>query len=170
MRRAAPLRISPRRVSAAVSLVLLSWAALSWSRTEETTPYTKTQAYNGALRFLRIEQEFEVIERDPDLGYVLFQYPTGVDDQTTTGSVEVVERDEEVLVVVQISKLPAHHESRLVGALLKKLEADYGAPKARVKDKPPKKAPESEPDEDSDDAEPGDPPDAKRQPGPERAK
>lgn len=157
MRRAGSLR-----ASTVVGLFLLGWATLSWSRTEETTPYTKTQAYNGALRFLRIEQEFEVIERDPDLGYVLFQYPTGVEDQTTTGSVEVVERDDEVLVVVQISKLPAHHESRLVGALLKKLEADYGAPRARVKEKPPKKAPESEEPKGEDDAET----DPKRQPAP----
>jgi hypothetical protein len=161
-----------RRAAPFVCSFLLGWATLSWARTEETTPYTKTQAYNGALRFLRIEQEFEVIERDPDLGYVLFQYPTGVGDATTTGSLEVVEREDEVLVVVQISKLPAHHESRLVGALLKKLEADYGAPKARVKDKPPKKAPESEPDEDADDAESDDEQDGKRRPapGPERAK
>lgn len=135
---------------------LLAWTAVSSARTEETTGYTKSQAYNGALRFLRVEQEFQVIEKDADLGYMLFEYPTGTDDDTTTGSVEVIERDEEVLVVVQISELPAHHESRLASALLKKLEADYGAlPQKRAKEKAP---PEADPPA-KDDAEPDDPAD-----------
>src|SRR5688572_16063185 len=110
-----------RRIARNLGFFILTWAAVPLARTEETTPYSKTQAYNGALRFLRVEQELDVIEKDADLGYMLFEYPTGMGEEKTTGSVEVIEREDEVLVVVQISQLPSHHESRLVGALLKKL-------------------------------------------------
>ena len=157
-----------RRLARTFGLIALTWASLALARTEETTPYSKMQAYNGALRFLRIEQEFEVIERDPDLGYMLFQYPTGVGDDKTTGSLEVVERDDEVLVVIQISKLPAHHESRLVSALLKKLESDYGTPPRRAKDKTPKAPPDSDEPPREDDSEPNDAPDGPKKPAPER--
>lgn len=146
-----------RRIARTLGLVLLTWATMPLARTEETTGYTKTQAYNGALRFLRVEQELQVIEKDADLGYVLFEYPTGMGDDKTTGSLEVIERDEEVLVVIQISKLPAHHESRLVGALLKKLEADYGDPPKRAPKA--KEAPDSEKPPSEDDSEHDDKPD-----------
>jgi hypothetical protein len=139
-----------RRIARTLGLIILTWASLPMARTEETTGYTKTQAYNGALRFLRVEQELLVIEKDADLGYVLFEYPTGIDDDKTTGSLEVIEREEEVLVVIQISKLPAHHESRLVGALLKKLQADYGNPPKRTpKAKEPPKSDRPPPEDDS---------------------
>lgn len=143
----------PRFPAPRALLVLFAWTLLSGARTEETTGYTKTQAYNGALRFLRVEQDLEVTEKDADLGYMLFEYPTGMDDDTTTGSVEVIERDNEVLVVVQISELPAHHESRLASALLKKLEADYGVPQRRAKDKPSPEADPPPPGSEPDDAE-----------------
>jgi len=150
------MRQSPRnlafllRFSGLLLCCGLGWTSLATARTEETTAYTKAQAYNGALRFLRVEQEFEVIEKDQDLGYVLFQYPTGDGDARTTGSLEVIEREEEVLVVVQISELPSHHESRLVGALLKKLEADYGTPpQRRAKDKAPAEPERPPPEDDS---------------------
>jgi len=144
-----------RRIARNLCFALVSWATLAGARTEETTGYTKAQAYNGALRFLRVEQEFAVIEKDADLGYMLFEYPTGAGDDKTTGSVEVIERDEEVLVVIQISELPAHHESRLVSALLKKLEADYGMPPQRQpKEKSPPESDRPPPKDDSDPDEP----------------
>lgn len=140
-----------RRIARNLGFFILTWAAVPLARTEETTPYSKTQAYNGALRFLRVEQELDVIEKDADLGYMLFEYPTGMGEEKTTGSVEVIEREDEVLVVVQISQLPSHHESRLVGALLKKLEADYGTPPQRPRKE--KKPPEDEQPPPEDDSE-----------------
>jgi len=154
-----------RRIARTLGLLVMTWASVPWARTEETTGYTKTQAYNGALRFLRVEQEFEVIEKDADLGYVLFQYPTGIEDDKTTASLEIIERDDEVLVVIQISKLPAHHESRLVGALLKKLEADYGTPPKRAPKT--KEPPGSERPPAKDDSEPDDGADDPTQPAPQ---
>jgi hypothetical protein len=117
-----------RRLRTAALLGLLTWTSSVSARVTETTEYTKQQAINSAFRYLRVDSAFKITERDLDLGYLLFEYPTGSGDQTTTGSVEVIEREDEVLLIVQIAQLPSYHESRLIHGLVRKLRADYGEP------------------------------------------
>lgn len=106
------------------------------ARIEQSLQYSKLQIFNGSLRFLRVNQGYTITEKDLDSGYLLFEYPSGSGDQTTFGSVEVIEREGEIALVLQLPQMPEHHERYLVDALLNKLRLDYGAP-------PEKKAPPS---------------------------
>lgn len=101
------------------------------ARVATTTTYTKVQTFNAALRFLRVEKDFEIVEKDPDSGYLLFRYPIPQREEKTGGSVEVIERDDSVVFVVQLPQMPEYHERHLVDGLLEKLSADYGDPPQR---------------------------------------
>lgn len=133
---------------AAVFCVILSalgWSQLAQARTATTTTYTKAQTFNAAHRFLRVEKNYEITEKDPDSGYLLFKYPRPHRERETSGSVQVIEREDSVVLVIQLPKMPEHHERYLVDGLLEKLSADYGEPPART--------PEDEDDDSADESE-----------------
>lgn len=118
-------------------LVLLGVLLVSKAdaRVEARSAYTKSQTFNGALRFLRVDKGYDVVEKDPDAAYVLFRYPLD-GKATANGSVEVVETPSGTKLVVQLPRLPEYHEVVLRDALLKKLRDEYGSPPPAAKEKP----------------------------------
>ncbi len=111
------------------------------ARVEADSDYTKAQTYNAALRYVRVDLGYEVVEKDPDVGYLLFRYePPGRKNNPTNGSIEVVESKERVKIVIQLPQMPTYHETTLRDGLLKKLRVEYGAPpkKKKPEDKPKK--------------------------------
>ena len=103
-------------------------------RVEARSGYTKTQTFNGALRFLRVDKGYDVVEKDADAAYVLFRYPLQ-GKATANGSVEIVETSSGTKLVVQLPQLPEYHEVVLRDALLKKLRDEYGSPPPKPKEK-----------------------------------
>lgn len=103
------------------------------ARVEVDSDYSKPQTYNAALRYVRVDLGYEVMEKDPDAGYLLFRYtPPGRRD-TTNGSIEVVETKERVKIVIQLPQMPSYHETVLRDGLLRKLKSEYGEPPKRKK-------------------------------------
>jgi hypothetical protein len=134
-----------RRPRLLVALLALGAAALlvalnARARVEADSVYTKTQTYSGALRYLRVDLGYEVVEKDPDAAYLIFRYaPTGPSKDAPTGTLEVIETDTRVKVFVQIPRMPEYHERMLRDGLMKKLREEYGVPAPRVpsaKEKP----------------------------------
>jgi hypothetical protein len=115
-----------------LSAILL--ASNADARVEARSGYTKAQTFNGALRFLRVDKGYDVVEKDPDAAYVLFRYPLQ-GKATANGSVEVVETSSGIKLVVQLPQLPEYHEVVLRDALLKKLRDEYGSPPPKAKEK-----------------------------------
>jgi hypothetical protein len=112
------------------------------ARVEAESGYTKAQTYSGALRYLRVDLGYEVVERDPDAAYLIFRYTqTGQNKRPTNGTIEVVETQGRVKLLVQIPEMPEYHERVLRDGLLKKLRLEYGEPPA----KPPVKETRPEP-------------------------
>ncbi len=112
------------------------------ARSEAETQYTMKQTYSAALRYVRVELGFEVVERDPEAAYLLFKYQEpGVSKRIVDAAIELVETKDGVRVIVRIPAMPAFHERLLRDGLLKKLASDYGAPPPKAKPTPPKKAP-----------------------------
>lgn len=105
------------------------------ARVEDTCPYSKSQVFRSALRFLRVDQGVSISERDEESGYLLFEYPVEK-THTTPGSLEIIEREGGVKIILSIAKLPEYHERHFVAKLLDKLRADYGDPPQVVKKKP----------------------------------
>ncbi len=109
----------------------LSSPGVAHARVSAESHYTKAQNYSAALRFLRVDKGFEVIERDADAAYLIFLYPTPGRKETSTGTIEVVEMKDGVALIVKLPQMPEYHERLLSDQLLKKLRDDYGPPPTR---------------------------------------
>lgn len=147
------------RVRLLIASALLASAAAAltarpaMARVEVASPYTKAQTYSGALRYLRVDLGFEIVERDPDAAYLLFQFvPSGKSDPTR-GSVEVIEVKDQIRVILQLPELPEYREAMLRDGLLAKLAGEYGAPPERTR---PAERGGDQPEEGEEPAEPGD--------------
>ncbi len=134
-------------------------AATARARAEAESPYTLQQTYSGALRYLRVDLGYEVVERDPDAAYLLFRYePGGESNRVVDGSIELVKRKATIRVFVRIPTMPSYHEGMLRDGLMKKLTDDYGEPPSARKreDSNPAKSPQEKAPE-GDDREPAPP-------------
>lgn len=110
------------------------------ARVTAESHYTKAQNYSAALRFLRVDKGFEVVEKDADAAYLIFRYPTPErKDQTVTGTIEVVELDDAVTLIVKLPQMPEYHERLLSDQLMRKLRDEYGSPSPRRHKAPTKK-------------------------------
>jgi hypothetical protein len=126
--------------SSALALAFVLRVGLADARVEGESEYSKGQTYNGALRYLRVDQGYEIVEKDPESAYILFRYePPGGREQTTHGAVEIIESNRQVKVFVQLPKMPTYHETVLRDGLLKKLRTEYGKPPAKKRPPPPPK-------------------------------
>lgn len=116
------------------------------ARVEAESGYSKAQTYSGALRYLRVDLGYEVVEKDPDAAYLVFRYlPPGQPKSASTGTVEVVDRGDGVRVFVRLPSMPEYHEVVLRDGLMKKLRDEYGAPPARkAPEKPAPAKPEAD--------------------------
>ncbi|MCH2109062.1 MAG: hypothetical protein MK135_07020 [Polyangiaceae bacterium] len=117
----------------------LSQAAAKYS---ETTTYRSEQVYRAALRFLRVVKHFDVVEKDEQTGYLLFQYQAPGAKKTTPGAIEVIDSSEGTRLIVRLNSYPSYHEAHLADEVLKKLKDDYGAPPIRKKSPARKKSAE----------------------------
>jgi hypothetical protein len=119
------------------------------ARVDASSGYTKAQTYSGALRYVRVDLGYEVVEKDPDAAYLIFKLaPTGSSKGTTvTGTLEVVETDGSVRLFVSLPRMPEYQERMFRDGLLKKLREEYGAPPAAPKKPAEKPAPDKSPEQ-----------------------
>jgi hypothetical protein len=142
MRRSAVVLLAGALAMGAAALLR---APVAEARVEGDSPYSKTQTYNAALRYVRVDLGYDVVEKDPDAGYLMFKYVPPGSKQATDGSFEIIQVKDDVKVYVQLPKMPEYHEVVLRDGLLKKLRDEYGAPPPRHPDAP-KPAPAQPPD------------------------
>jgi hypothetical protein len=113
------------------------------ARAEAEVAYTREQAFSAALRYLRVDLAYEVTEKDADAAYLLFNFATPeLAKKTARGSIEVVQRQKTVRVLVTLPDLPNYREEVLKRGLLDKLRAEYGEPSEA---EPPPKKPDGQP-------------------------
>lgn len=106
------------------------------ARLEASSAYTKAQTFSAALRFLRVDRGYEIVEKDPDAAYLLFRYPLPGRAKNASGSLEVVETTTGVRFYLQLPRLPGYHEALLRDGLLQKLRDEYGEPAKKPPSKP----------------------------------
>ena len=139
---------SPKRLSFVFGGILLAALLLCASATARVggdSEYSKAQTYSGALRYLRVDLGYEVVEKDPDAAYLIFRYELpGQKKATATGTIEVVEADGQVKLFVQIPTMPEYHERVLRDGLVRKLHDEYGTPPHKAPPPPPEKKPEAD--------------------------
>jgi hypothetical protein len=107
------------------------------------SPYTFGQTYGSALRLLRVDLEYKILERDKESGYILFEYSSPESGKkVVNGSIELVETKEGVHIAVQIPQMPQYHEQAILDQLKRKLTSEHG--------EPPKKKDKGDSDKDKD--------------------
>jgi hypothetical protein len=141
--------LSPLALVLGSALALLM-ASGAQARSEAEARYTKAQTFSAALRYLRVDLEYEVLEKDPEAAYLIFKYALPGQRQASTGTMEIVDNDDKVRIYVKLAKMPEYHERVLRDGLMKKLREEYGEPKPRELPKPKPEPPEEKPPEDGD--------------------
>lgn len=88
--------------------------------------YTYEQTWNSALRLVRVDMGYKIVEKDEKAGYILFEY---IDKGTVSnGSIELLPGERTIRVVCQIPKFPSYHETVVLDRLARKLKDEHGAP------------------------------------------
>jgi hypothetical protein len=134
---------------AALALAGVLLAVAAHARVEARSGYSKQQTFSGALRYLRVDLGYEIVEKDPDAAYLIFRYQPPGRRQTSNGSVEVIETAQTVKVLVQLPQMPRYHEAVLRDGLMRKLREEYGEPPPRKREPEPEPEPKPEPDADA---------------------
>ena len=131
------------QLSVFTALFIAVTPPLAHARTSVDLPYTIDQIWSSAVRFLRVDRRFPVLEKDKDAGYILFDY---VEEATKVhkASLELMPITESngrqaTRVVLNIPDKPRHVESLLLEKLGSKAKDDLGAPA------PPPPRPKKEP-------------------------
>jgi hypothetical protein len=118
---------------AVVAFVLLEAGASA--RASYASPYGYERTWNAALRFVRVDNGWKVLEKDEGSGYLLFEYTSPGSPKPTSGSIELVRgRDGTAMVdvLVQLPQMPHYHEQVMLDALAAKMRREYGdAPVAK---------------------------------------
>jgi hypothetical protein len=128
-------------LSLLLGLAMTSLAPGADARVDGSSSYSKAQTYSGALRYVRVDMGYEVVEKDPEAAYLIFRYsaPGAAKGNLVTGTLEVIEASGGVRLFVSLPRMPEYYERVFRDGLLKKLRDEYGAPP------PPAKKPESKP-------------------------
>lgn len=123
---------------ASLGVLVLALAPAAYGRSEAEVTYTREQTFSAALRYLRVDLAYEVTEKDPNAAYLLFSFPAPeLEQKSAHGSIEVIQTERSVRLLVSLPQLPAYREDVLKSGLLQKLRTEYGEQPRREKQKEP---------------------------------
>ncbi len=102
--------------------------------------YTYDQMWRAAVRLVAVDFRFPITDRDPEIGYLLFEYQE--QGRSYAGSLELVrtrgaDGAERVRAVVQINAMPSYVERMMLDRFALKLRDDYGSPPVVRRPAPP---------------------------------
>ena len=122
------------RLSALLVAVSLAWAEPADAKKTETLPYAFADVWPSAVRFLRVDEGFTLVEKDESTGYVLFRFTPPGTKKEAQGSLEVIRHGGKTEVLVALPSMPAHHEQVLLDRLVQKITHELGEPAPAPRD------------------------------------
>jgi hypothetical protein len=115
----------------------------AFARSQKTLAYPRTESFAAAVRFIRVDENLKVIEKDGDAGYVLFELHE--EKKVFRGSLEVIEVVQDgrhaVRFVMTLEDRPEWLELQMLDRLEHKLRQELGAPAPPASPKRPDEAP-----------------------------
>lgn len=129
-----------------VAILLCAAASAVSARTERGTGYTFDQVWPTAVRHLRVDEGFKIVDKDAETGYVVFELRD--DGKVFAGALEVVQHTEGgrkvVKLVMTITDRPDYMEAQVLDRMLAKLRQEHGDPPRPEPQPPGKKKPAPE--------------------------
>ena len=132
-------------VAAVMFAALVAGAGAAAAKSERSASYPFEQAWPTAVRHLRVDEGFTIVEKDADVGYVVFEVKE--DGKAFSGTLEVVRQKDQagrpaVRLVLRIGDRPAYMEAGVLDRMLDKLRKEHGHPPAPPEQpRPPRKKP-----------------------------
>ena len=110
-------------------------ASVSQASIARELTWSEITVWRCAVRFIRVDNGFKILEKDKETGYLLFEFTDA--GQTSNGSLEVLRvvknNHEYVRVQMNLHGQPKYIESLLFNKLERKLKSEYGmAPAAKL--------------------------------------
>lgn len=128
-------------------------AASSRLQHSRVLSYPAEQVWPAALRYLRVDRAYELVDRDREAGYILFDFPvsTAPDASKGRGSLELVDTVDpsgrpSMKLSISTDAGPTHLPHAIAEGLVAKLRAERGQPAPPPRPEPP--APPAEPPQD----------------------
>jgi hypothetical protein len=117
-----------RAVAAAALALAVALTATSprpaWARSQTTVTYPADRVFAAAIRFVRVDLDAKILDRDADAGFVVFEY---IDDgKPYRSALEVVATDKGVSIILDIADRPDYLEQVLLDRLRRRLRDDLG--------------------------------------------
>ena len=111
------------------ALALAGRPASALAKSERVTEYSYEQIWPTAVRLLRVDAGYKILEKDAEAGYVLFE--ASEEGKTFRGSLELVKLEGEsgrksVRMILNIEDRPSYVETGLLDRLERKLRDEYG--------------------------------------------
>jgi len=116
------------------------------ARTQLTFAYPADKIFAASVRFLRVDEDAAIVEKDADSGYVIFTVVS--DGKAYRGALELVLTEKHgrpvVTVAITLTDRPDYLEATMLERLRRKLRAELGdepsAPPPKPRPKPVKPA------------------------------
>jgi hypothetical protein len=119
-------------------VVVVGLVATAVARSEKTLAYPRDAVWPTTVRFLVVDEDAKVIEKDADVGYVLFEIRD--EGKLYRGSLEVMtiktDGRSSVRFVISIPDRPSWMEIAMLQRLERKLRAELGSPNTAPAPKP----------------------------------
>ena len=132
-----PPRVLATTLGAGIVAAVVLSGSMATAKSSYDSRYGFDRTWNAALRLVRVDLGYKVIEKDDTNGYLLFEYRSPESTKTSSGSIEFIRTRDDVKVVVQLPQMPRYHEQVLLDGLVRKMRDDYGDPPPPRKDAPP---------------------------------
>jgi hypothetical protein len=129
-------------IATGIALVITTVAPAA-ARTQTTVGYPADRVFTAAVRFVRLDLDFKIVDKDADAGFVVFEYKD--DGKIYRGTFELIKVDKGsqalTLVAVDIADRPDYLEGVLIERFRRKLQVDLGDEPPAPPPAPPPTAP-----------------------------
>jgi hypothetical protein len=112
--------------SLVVVLASLLLATGASAKTSREYPYEYGSVWPSLVRFLRVDENLKLVEKDEANGYILFELTDG--KRTFAGAAEVVRVEKATRVILRLTDRPAYMEAGLLERFGGKLHDELGEP------------------------------------------
>ena len=114
-------------------------------------PYPVEHVWGAAIRYLRVDRDYTIVDRDEETGYIVFEIPLGRDTKAR-GALEAfatTDASGRASTQLQISTEagPTHLPHTLLEGIAKKVKAERGQAPSAPAPRPPAPPPDEDPDD-----------------------